>query len=193
LKETGFSLIRKSAGIQFVPTFHEGNSQGSPEEVDMIARLYRELLNTGYSDFDGCIHSKLTSEDVLVVAPFNFQVRQLQKELGEGARVGTVDKFQGQQAPVVLVSMCSSTIEDSPRGAEFLFNINRLNVAISRAKALAVVVASPNLAEVRGKTIREMELANLFCRLLKQGSELDKVCHPSKLNPKSAMIQGLVA
>ena len=159
----------------------------------MIARIYEELLETGYGDFDGAFRSTLGPDDILVVAPFNFQVRQLQKELGEFARVGTVDKFQGQQAPVVLISMCSSTIEDSPRGAEFLFNANRLNVAISRAKALAVVVANPHLAEVRGKSIREMEQANLFCRLLRQGIEIENVAYPSKIFSESAMMKGLVA
>ena len=89
----------------------------------------------------------------------------LQERLGHQARVGTVDKFQGQQAAVVIVSMCSSTIEDSPRGADFLLNPNRLNVALSRAKALAIVVGSPDIAESECNSIREMELVNLYCRI----------------------------
>jgi len=166
-KETGVALIAKPAGIQFLPAFHEGNSQGSVEEVDLIARLFDELLESGYTDFDGNYHHQLSVDDILVVAPFNLQVRMLQERLGLQARVGTVDKFQGQQSTVVIVSMCSSSIEDSPRGAEFLLNPNRLNVAISRAKALAVVVGNPALAEARCGSIKDMELMNLYCRLVK--------------------------
>ena len=164
-KETGFSLIAKSAGIQFLPVIHEGNSQGSPEEVDLVARLFDELLESGYANFSGDYQDNLTADDILVVAPFNLQVRMLQERLGHQARVGTVDKFQGQQAAVVIVSMCSSTIEDSPRGADFLLNPNRLNVALSRAKALAIVVGSPDIAESECNSIREMELVNLYCRI----------------------------
>ena len=86
--------------------------------------------------------------------------------MGHQARVGTVDKFQGRQAPGVIVSMCSSTIEDSPRGADFLLNPNRLNVAVSRAKALAIVVGSPQIAEAKCSSIKEMELVNLYCRIV---------------------------
>jgi uncharacterized protein len=166
LQETGVALIAKPAGIQFIPAFHEGNSQGSVEEVDLIARLYDELLGSGYTDFDGNYHDHLLVDDILVVAPFNLQARMLQERLGLQARVGTVDKFQGQQAPVVIVSMCSSSIEDSPRGANFLLNPNRLNVAISRAKALALVVGSPKIAENKCGSIKDMELMNLYCRLV---------------------------
>ena len=164
-KETGFSLISKSAGVQFLPVFHEGNSQGCPEEVEMVARLYDELLGTGYTDFHGNYFESLNPEDILVVAPFNLQVQMLQRRLEGQARVGTVDKFQGQQASVVIVSMCSSTIEDSPRGAEFLLNPNRLNVALSRAKSLAVVLGSPDLANAKCRSTKEMELVNLYCRI----------------------------
>jgi uncharacterized protein len=167
-KESGFSLIAKPAGIQFLPSFHEGNSQGSTEEVELIARLFDELLDSGYTDFDGNYHERLAIDDILVVSPFNLQVRMLHERLGNQARVGTVDKFQGQQAPVVIVSMCSSTIEDSPRGADFLLNPNRLNVAISRAKALAIVVGSPSLGEAKCSSIKGMELANLYSRLVGQ-------------------------
>jgi uncharacterized protein len=94
-----------------------------------------------------------------------MQVRRLRQRLGAGARVGSVDKFQGQEAPVVIVSMCASSLDESPRGAEFLLNPNRLNVAVSRAEALAIVVASPGLMDVRCRSIREMRLVNLLCRL----------------------------
>jgi uncharacterized protein len=102
---------------------------------------------------------------VLIVAPYNMQVRSLKAALRPGMRIGSVDKFQGLEAPVVIVSMCSSTLEDAARGAEFLLSPNRLNVAISRAQCLAVVVASPGLFKARCTSIREMELMDLFCWL----------------------------
>jgi hypothetical protein len=84
--------------------------------------------------------------------------------------IGSVDKFQGQQAPVVIVSMCSSTGDASARGLEFIFSKNRLNVAISRAKSLAIIVGSPALARSRCNRIEQMELVNLFCRIVDNGA-----------------------
>ena len=95
----------------------------------------------------------ITTEDVLVVAPWNIQVNALRRELPEGARVGTVDKFQGQEAAVVLISMATSAADDIPRGISFLFSRERLNVAISRARCLSVVLASPKLLEVSVNTM----------------------------------------
>ena len=86
--------------------------------------------------------------------------------LGASARVGSVDRFQGQEAPVVIVSLCASTLEEAPRGAEFLLSPNRINVAISRAQALAIVVGSPELPKVRCRSVEEMKLVNLLCHLV---------------------------
>src|SRR5918994_3925306 len=108
----------------------------------------------------------MTEADILYVAPFNAQCRRLTHMLGKSARIGSVDKFQGQEAPVVIVSLCSSTLEESPRGASFLLSPNRLNVALSRAQALAIVVGSPELTRVRCRTIEEMKLVNLLCRII---------------------------
>lgn len=99
-----------------------------------------------------------------------MQVRMLQQKLGEQARVGTIDKFQGQEAPIVIVSMCSSSYDTAPRGLEFLLDRNRLNVAISRAQSLAIVVANPALARSKCSTIEQMRLVNLFCRIVAEGS-----------------------
>lgn len=165
LKETGISLIAKPSGIQFIPAFHEGNSQSSSEEADLVGRLFDELLESGYTDFKGVYHERLSKEDILVVAPFNQQVRLLQERLGPNARVGTVDKFQGQQAQVVIVSMASSSVDESPRGAGFLLDPNRLNVAVSRAKALSIVIGSPEIAKAKCGSIGDMELVNLYCRI----------------------------
>ena len=101
--------------------------------------------------------------DILVVAPYNTQVSDLRSRL-PNARIGTVDKFQGQQAPVVIYSMTTSSPEDAPRGMEFLYSLNRLNVATSRAKAMVIIVASPRLLEPECHTPRQMQLANALCR-----------------------------
>ncbi len=97
------------------------------------------------------------------MATYNAQVSDLAEGL-RNARVGTVDKFQGQQAPVVIYSMASSSPEDAPRGMEFLYSLNRLNVATSRAQAIVIVVASPRLLEPECRTPRQMQLANALCR-----------------------------
>ena len=105
----------------------------------------------------------------MVVAPYNYQVNELSKVLQLDARVGTVDMFQGQEAPVVIISMAASRAIDSPRGAEFLLNINRLNVAISRAKALAVVVHSEKLLEGAPSSIDDIRRFNLFQNIIDKG------------------------
>jgi len=106
----------------------------------------------------------LKLEDILVVAPYNAQVSALSEKLPAGAPVGTVDKFQGQEAPVVFYSMATSTPEDASRGMEFLYSLNRLNVAVSRAQCVAVIVANPASFRVECKTPRQMNLANALCR-----------------------------
>jgi superfamily I DNA and/or RNA helicase len=111
---------------------------------------------------------KLTLDDVLVVTPYNAQVSALRDALPRRAHVGTVDKFQGQEAPIVFYSMATSTAADAPRGMEFLYSSRRLNVAISRARCLAVLVASPALFEMECKGPRQMMLANAYCRYLER-------------------------
>lgn len=163
---TNGGLVSKGAGIMFVPVEHEGNTQGSEEEADTIAQIVEELIGCRVWDAGKTRPRRLKMEDVLLVAPFNMQVRLLKKRLGASAHVGSVDRFQGQEAHIVIISMCSSTLEDSPRGAEFLLEPNRLNVAVSRAKSLAIIVGNPDLVAARCRTIRDMELANLFCWLV---------------------------
>jgi uncharacterized protein len=170
--KTKGGLVSKEAGIVFIPVEHEGNTQGSEEEADVIEQIVDELVGCPVWDTKLTNPRQLTMADILLVAPFNMQVRLLRKRLGPEAQVGSVDKFQGQEAHVVIVSMCSSTLEDSPRGADFLLEPNRLNVAISRAKSVVIVVASPDLVEGRRRTIREMELANLFCWLVDYSREV---------------------
>lgn len=118
---------------------------------------------------------RLTPADILVVAPYNAQVAALARRLRGGMRVGTVDKFQGQQAPVVIYSLTTSSPEDAPRGMDFLYNLNRLNVATSRAKALSIIVGSPKLLEPECKTPRQLRLANALCRYVEMAGGADEV------------------
>jgi uncharacterized protein len=151
-------------GIHFLPVNHTGCSQKSVEEGAVIKEYYQALLQQKFHDKDGKVR-RLQMDDILVVSPYNVQVNHLRAILPQGAHVGTVDKFQGQEAPVVLISMVTSSAEDLPRNIEFLYSKNRLNVALSRAQCLAVVVANPNLLEIPCKTIEQMKLVNTFCWL----------------------------
>jgi len=161
--------VDREAGILFLPVEHEGNTQASEEEVGVIAEVTRELLGREWTPRAG-ESRKLELGDLLFVAPYNMQVRRLRQALPDGARVGSVDKFQGQEAPVVIVSMCASPGEAAPRGMEFLLNRNRLNVAISRAQSLAIVVGDPRLALSPGSTVEGLRRLNLYCRILDAGS-----------------------
>lgn len=153
------------SGLFFVPVQHEGNQNSSLEEVEVVAGIVADLLGGGVSwtDADG-VARPLEQRDVLVVAPYNAQVGALLDGLGNGARVGTVDKFQGQQAPVVIYSMASSSAEDAPRGMEFLYSPNRLNVATSRARCACIIVAAPRVLEPDCGTPGQMIWANALCR-----------------------------
>jgi superfamily I DNA and/or RNA helicase len=129
-----------------------------------VQTIYHELLGQPYRDKDGR-ERPLTLNDFLFIAPYNAQVRALKAALPEGARVGSVDKFQGQEAPVCILSLCSSYGEYGSRGLAFILDRNRINVAISRAQCLAVVVADPRIAGTAPSTLDEMMLLNLFCKV----------------------------
>jgi uncharacterized protein len=146
-------------GIRFEPVAHEGCAQYSQEEVTRVKALYENLLTQSYMDDDGQ-KKPLQEHNILVVSPYNMQVILLKQALPPFARVGTVDKFQGQEAEVVIVSMATSSGDELPRNIEFLFSKNRLNVAISRAKCLAVLVSSPDLLSIQCKTPEQMRLVN---------------------------------
>jgi predicted RecB family nuclease len=153
-------------GLRYFAVDHEGNAQQSPEEARLVAEQIRLLLDGGtFTDSQGRSRP-LTKADILVVAPYNMQVRCLREALPAGVQVGTVDKFQGREAPVVFFSMASSTGEDVPRGLDFLFSRNRFNVAVSRAKALTVLVCSSRLLDTRCRTIGQMQLVNGVCQFV---------------------------
>jgi uncharacterized protein len=158
----------EGAGLWVVGVSHEGNQNSSPEEAEVVDRIVATLLSreAQWIDMGGSAHS-MTGDDVLVVAPYNSHVSLLGERLApRGVRVGTVDKFQGQGAPVVVYSMATSSPEDAPRGMEFLYSLNRLNVATSRARCACILVASPRLFEPDCKSPRQMQLANALCRYL---------------------------
>jgi uncharacterized protein len=154
------------SGLWVVPVEHEGNRSASDEEVAAVARVIDQLLgrDARWTDAKGEQH-RLTPADVLVVAPYNAQVARLEERLSpRGIKVGTVDRFQGQEAPVVIYSMASSSPEDAPRGMDFLYSLHRLNVATSRARCACILVASPRLFEPECRTPEQIRLANAFCR-----------------------------
>jgi predicted RecB family nuclease len=157
-------------GIRFVPVEHEGNRQASREEAEAIRAEIERMRGGSFTDASG-LTRPLRDSDFMVVAPFNAHVRCLRAVLPPSVPVGTVDKFQGQEAPVVFFSTASSSGENVPRGMDFLFSRNRLNVAISRARCLAVLLASPRLLEVRCRTVEQMRLANALCRLVELAYE----------------------
>jgi uncharacterized protein len=165
--------LHRPAGLVYVPVEHEGNVYESAEEADRIAGLVADLLRASVRSTTGAVR-RLTVDDILIVAPYNLQVRRLERRL-PSIRVGSVDKFQGQEAAVVIFSMCASTGDSSPRGVEFLFNRNRLNVAISRAETLAIVVGNPALVRTNCTTIEQMRLVNVYCRAVQQGAAVSEV------------------
>jgi uncharacterized protein len=152
-------------GLRFVAVAHDGNSTSSEEEAAAIKTAIERLLGGTWTDSEG-VTRPITPGDVMVVAPFNAQVKLLTERLQDGVSIGTVDKFQGQQAPVVFFSMASSSGEDAPRGIDFLMSRNRLNVAVSRAQCLAYLVCAPQLLDVSAKTVEHMRLANALCRFV---------------------------
>lgn len=159
---TGTTL--PEAGAFWVPVAHEGNAQIAQEEVAAIGKTVTELLGGSWTEKDGSTRP-MRETDIIVVAPYNAQVNALRDAVPLGVRVGTVDKFQGQEAPVCLVSMTASSAEETSRGMEFLFSLNRINVAVSRAKGLALVYGVERLREAKCKTVEQMRLVNTLCAL----------------------------
>jgi uncharacterized protein len=156
------------SGLRVVEVPHEGNANASAEEAREVARLVSGLLDGEWRDKDGARHP-LTPADILVITPYNAQIRAINSALTEagcreGIRVGTVDKFQGREAPVAIYSMATSSAQEASRGLEFLYDPHRLNVATSRAKVMAIIVASPRLVQAFCRSPRQMVLVNALCR-----------------------------
>ena len=161
-------------GLRFKAVSHTGNGSSAPEEAAAVAAEIAAMVGAPWTNREGVTRG-LRPEDFMIVAPYNAQVRRLREALTRvglaDVPVGTVDKFQGREAAVVLYSMATSSIEDVPRNLEFLFSRNRLNVAISRAMCLAIIVASPRLLESDARTIEQMRLINALCRFVEIAEE----------------------
>ncbi|MEP7160649.1 MAG: TM0106 family RecB-like putative nuclease [Dermatophilaceae bacterium] len=149
-------------GLAWAPVVHVGMSQDNPLEAAAVAQLVRRLLPGSWVDDHGVEHA-LTVADVLVVAPYNAHVARVRAAVPDGVRVGTVDKFQGQEAPVVIYTTASSSAADAPRGLGFLYDVHRLNVAVSRARALAIWVGSPALLDAPASTAEQVRQINAWC------------------------------
>jgi predicted RecB family nuclease len=170
-------IIRSSgpvsgSGLRYLAVEHTGNQTCSPEEAVAVAELVKRMLGSQstWVDDTGSEHP-LGLNDILIIAPYNAQVFEIHKHL-LGARVGTVDKFQGQEAAVAIYSTATSSYADAPRGMEFLYSLNRLNVATSRARCVSILVSSPEIFEAECRSPRQMQLANAFCRYLEMAERL---------------------
>jgi len=155
----------QSDGIHYLEMNHEDRIQSCDEETQIVKKLMKELIGSEFIDKDNKSR-KLTIEDILVISPYNAQVNYLLARLDKGAKVGTIDKFQGQEAPVTIISMTSSDAESLPRNKAFFFSRNRLNVAISRAQCVSVILFNPQLLETSPTTEEQMRLLNNFCKIL---------------------------
>ena len=153
------------SGLRWVDVEHDGNSNSSVEEANRVADIWRSLVGRRWVDYEG-VERLIGPDDIVIVSPFNAHRLLIAEKLGPQARVGTVDKFQGQEAPVSIYTMATSRPEDAPRGLAFLFSLNRLNVATSRARALAIVVASPALLGAVPRTPDQLSMVNGLCAFL---------------------------
>lgn len=160
------------AGLFYVPAIHNSNQNRSIEEIQKIEAIVQELLLKGSWSNSKKKVAKIQEKDILVVAPYNAQVDALKEALPK-IDIGTVDKFQGREAPVVIYSMASSTVQEAPRGINFLFSPNRLNVATSRAKCICILVASPILFEAECNSIEQMRWTNALCRFKEMAQTID--------------------
>jgi predicted RecB family nuclease len=161
-------------GLRWLRAEHKGRSTESPEEAALVVAKVEELLGQPWTDQHG-VTRPLTAADFMVVAPYNDQRRCIEAVLRanpvtRGVEVGTVDKFQGQEAAVVLFSMTTSSSEFMPRTADFLFSKNRLNVAISRARCLAYLVCTAELLDTRAGDVEEMKLISALCAFVERAS-----------------------
>ena len=161
----------RGTGPRLIGVNHAGNDNDSIEEAQAVVSLATSLVDGSatWVDEHGQRHP-VGWKEIVIVAAYNAQVAEIKKRLPNEARVGTVDKFQGQEAPISIYSMASSSAEDAPRGMGFLYSGHRLNVATSRARCVAVVVASPRLLQVRARTPDQMRLANALARFAEQAA-----------------------
>jgi predicted RecB family nuclease len=180
------------AGLRFIPVEHAHNSASSVEEADAIVHAIRELMRGGCVDDDNIVR-KMEAKNIIIVTPYNAQrvlIEQKLREAGLETAVGTVDKFQGQQAAVVFYSMATSSGDDVPRDLGFLFEQNRLNVAVSRARAMSVVVCSPRLLDVACHTPEQMALVNFLCAYVEKSTLPGRPGFSAAASASAALLSG---
>ncbi|MHB8459490.1 MAG: TM0106 family RecB-like putative nuclease [Candidatus Limnocylindrales bacterium] len=164
-------------GLRYGTVEHHGDTVRSPLEAEAVADAISRLVGGRWTDSHGETR-RLTLDDVIVVSPYNAQVaeigRSIERRFGRAGRVGTVDKFQGQEGVVAIYSMATSSPDEIPRGMEFLYDAHRFNVAVSRARGLAIVVSSLELLTVRPRTPGQMRLANVLCAYAERATDLER-------------------
>lgn len=163
-------------GLYTIPVVHEGDRTHSSAEAARVREVFAQLLGRRWRHRDGTERT-IGTHDILVVAPYNAHVACLAEALPQGARVGTVDRFQGQEAAVSIFSMATSSAEELPRNLEFLYSTHRLNVAVSRARCVSLLVYSPALLRTRCSTPEQMRLVNALCRYAEAASEWSMEAH----------------
>jgi len=159
-------LVTQPTGILSIPVKHQYNTQSSVEEVLKVQQIVNELKTGSFTNNKGQTHP-ITDDDILIVAPYNMQVNLLKEKLMGSLKIGTIDKFQGQEAAVVIISMAVSGVAESSRGLDFIFDINRLNVAVSRAQALTIIVMNEGLEHCQVSNLRQMEKVGFYLELIK--------------------------
>jgi uncharacterized protein len=169
------------SGLRWVPVDHDGNTNLSPEEADRVCDIWTSLIGREWIDDKGARRA-IDAGDIVIVSPFNAHRLLIQERL-PAARVGTVDKFQGQEAAVSIYTMATSRPEDAPRGMAFLYSLNRLNVATSRARALAIVVASKRLLDVVPTTPASLGMANALVAFAEDALEMVQP-KPEEVSPE---------
>ena len=181
----------RGSGLFYVPVVHDGNARVSDEEAQVVAATAKQLL-TGQVTIGSAPPRSMSEADILVVAPYNAQRKRIRRYLASAGlhdvAVGTVDKFQGQEAPVVMYSMATSSGATMPRDLEFLFEKNRLNVAISRAQCASILVCSPELLSVRASTPEQMSLVNLLCAFVEAATRFAPPSSPTSAQCNTAPI-----
>ncbi len=151
------------SGLRWLPVPHAGNESASTEEAEVVASIVDQILEGSWVDAGG-IERPMTPDQVLVVTPYNAHIARLRQAIHNDVRIGTVDKFQGCEAAVVIYSLASSSAEDAPRGVDFLYDTHRLNVAVSRAQAMTIIIASPHLLDAAVHSPDQLRLVNALCR-----------------------------
>lgn len=165
--------VFNGSGLFYVTVDHKGNSSSSEEEIAIISKIINALTkgDIKFIDKDNAA-TAITKKDIKIISPYNAQVQKISDQI-DGISVGTVDKFQGQEAPIIIYSVATSSPEDAPRGMDFLYSPNRFNVAVSRAKAIFIMVSNESIYEPNCKSPAQIKLANPFCRFIELAKKVE--------------------